>query len=172
MKLHEYQGKEIFAKYGVPVPAGRVAASPDEAMQIAQELGKTVVVKAQVHTGGRGKAGGIKLAKTPEEARAVATQILGMDIKGFVVDKVLVEEAADIREEYYLGITTDRAARRQKNEDRVRADMSIELYGWDPRDATRYDLVVNTGRLDLDACVEIIAQACRTKLGPSPGRSS
>ena len=112
MKLHEYQGKEIFAKYGVPVPAGKVAFSPDEAFQIAQEIGKTVVVKAQVHIGGRGKAGGIKLAKTPEEAREMAQQILGMDIKGFTVEKVLVEEAADIKEEYYLGITTDRAARR------------------------------------------------------------
>ena len=112
MKIHEYQGKEIFAKYGVPTPQGRVAFTPDEAAAIAAEIGKTVVVKAQVHAGGRGKAGGIKVAKTPEEARAMAQQIIGMEIKGLTVEKVLVEEAADIKEEYYLGITTDRAARR------------------------------------------------------------
>jgi succinyl-CoA synthetase beta subunit len=112
MKLLEYQGKEIFAKYGVPVPAGRVAFTPDEAASIAAEIGKTVVVKAQVHAGGRGKAGGIKLAKTPDEAREMASQIIGMEIKGLKVERVLVEEAADIKEEYYLGITTDRAARR------------------------------------------------------------
>ena len=112
MKIHEFQGKEILAKYGVPVPPGRVAYTPDEVETIAREVGKPVVVKAQVHTGGRGKAGGIKVGKTPEEAKQVATQILGMDIKGFTVEKVLVEEAADIKEEYYLGITTDRAARR------------------------------------------------------------
>ncbi|RYG66728.1 ADP-forming succinate--CoA ligase subunit beta [bacterium] len=112
MKIHEYQGKEIFAKYGVPVPQGRVATTPDEAAAVAAEIGKTVVVKAQVHAGGRGKAGGIKVAKTPEEAKAAAEQIIGMEIKGLKVEKVLVEEAADIKEEYYLGITTDRAARR------------------------------------------------------------
>ena len=112
MKIHEYQGKELLAKYNVPVPQGRVASTIDEVETIAREIGKPVVVKAQVHTGGRGKAGGIKLAKTPEEAREVASQILGMDLKGFTVEKVLVEEAADIKEEYYLGITTDRAARR------------------------------------------------------------
>ncbi len=112
MKIHEYQAKEIFARYGVPIPAGRVASTPDEAATIAGEIGGTVVVKAQVHVGGRGKAGGIKLAKSPDEARAAASQILGMDIKGLTVEKVLVEQAADIKEEYYLGITTDRAARR------------------------------------------------------------
>lgn len=112
MKIHEYQGKEILARYGVPTPSGKVASTPEEVAQVAAEIGGTVVVKAQVHVGGRGKAGGIKVAKTPEEAREVATKILGMDIKGLTVEKVLVEQAADIKEEYYLGITTDRAARR------------------------------------------------------------
>jgi succinyl-CoA synthetase beta subunit len=112
MKIHEYQAKEIFAKYGVPIPQGRVARTPEEAAEVAKEIGGTVVVKAQVHVGGRGKAGGIKLAKTPEEAQTAASQILGMDIKGLTVEEVLVEAAADIKEEYYLGITTDRAARR------------------------------------------------------------
>lgn len=112
MKIHEYQAKEIFASYGVPIPQGRVASTPDEAAAIAEEIGKPVVVKAQVHAGGRGKAGGIKLAQTPDEAREMASQILGMEIKELKVEQVLVEVAADIKEEYYLGITTDRAARR------------------------------------------------------------
>jgi len=112
MKIHEYQAKEIFAKYGVPIPQGRVARTPDEVKNIATEIGQPVVVKAQVHVGGRGKAGGIKLAQTPAEAREHAEKILGMDIKGLTVQEVLVEAAADIKEEYYLGITTDRTARR------------------------------------------------------------
>ena len=112
MKIHEYQAKEIFAKYGVPIPAGRVASTREEVETIARELGKTVVVKAQVHAGGRGKAGGIKVAKTPEEAGEAADAILGMEIKGLKVEQVLVEEAADIKEEYYIGITTDREAHR------------------------------------------------------------
>src|SRR5579862_217527 len=112
MKIHEYQAKEIFAKYNVPIPSGRVANTAGEAAAIAAEIGRPVVVKAQVHVGGRGKAGGIKLGKTPEEAKTAAEAILGMDIKGLIVGQVLVEAAADIKEEYYIGITTDRAARR------------------------------------------------------------
>jgi succinyl-CoA synthetase beta subunit len=111
MKLHEYQSKQLFAQYGVPIPQGRVAATAAEAKSIAQELGARVVVKAQVLVGGRGKAGGIRLANTPEEAQDVATQILAMQIKGLPVRKVLVDEAADIRTEIYLGVTNDRAAR-------------------------------------------------------------
>jgi succinyl-CoA synthetase beta subunit len=112
MKLHEYQSKQIFAKYGVPIPKGRVAATADEAKQIAEELGSRVVVKSQVLVGGRGKAGGIRLAKSPEEAAEHATHILSMEIKGLPVRKVLVDEAADIESEIYLGITNDRAARK------------------------------------------------------------
>ncbi|MBI3920908.1 MAG: ADP-forming succinate--CoA ligase subunit beta [Armatimonadetes bacterium] len=112
MKIHEYQAKQILAKYKVPIPAGDVASTPEEAEAIAARLGKRVVIKAQVHVGGRGKAGGVKLAETPGEAKVMASQILGMNIKGLTVEKVLVEEAADIAEEYYLGITVDRAARR------------------------------------------------------------
>ncbi|MEO6908879.1 MAG: ATP-grasp domain-containing protein, partial [Abditibacteriaceae bacterium] len=112
MKIHEYQAKEILAKYGVPIPQGKVARTPEEAEQVAAEIGGKVVVKAQVHTGGRGKAGGVKVANSAAEAKAAAEQILGMDIKGFTVEAVLVEQAANIKEEYYLGITTDRAARR------------------------------------------------------------
>jgi succinyl-CoA synthetase beta subunit len=110
MKLHEYQSKQVFARYGIPIPKGRVAATPEEVKQVAEELGSRVVVKAQVLVGGRGKAGGIRLAKTPEEAREVATQILTMEIKGLPVRKVLVDEAAGIDTEIYLGITNDRTA--------------------------------------------------------------
>ena len=112
MKLHEYQSKLIFAEYGVPIPKGRVAATAAEARQIAEELGGRVVVKSQVLVGGRGKAGGIRLAKSPEDAEELATQTLSMEIKGLPVRKVLVDEAADIEAEIYLGITNDRAARR------------------------------------------------------------
>lgn len=112
MKLHEYQSKQIFAKYGIPIPRGRVAATADEAKQIAEELGSRVVIKSQVLVGGRGKAGGIRLARNPQEAGEVATQILAMDIKGLPVRRVLVDEAANIEKEIYLGITNDRAARK------------------------------------------------------------
>jgi len=112
MKLHEYQSKLIFSKYGVPIPKGHVAATADEARSVAAELGGQVVVKSQVLVGGRGKAGGIRLAKDAHEAGEVATQILAMEIKGLPVRKVLVDEAATISKEIYLGITNDRAARK------------------------------------------------------------
>ena len=112
MKLHEYQSKQIFSKYNIPIPNGRVAATAQEACQIAEELGSRVVIKSQVLVGGRGKAGGIRLAKNPKEAEDLATQILGMEIKGLPVRKVLVDEAAQIEKEIYLGITNDRAARK------------------------------------------------------------
>jgi len=112
MKLHEYQSKLLFSQYGIPIPRGRVASTAAEAKSIASELGGRVVVKAQVLVGGRGKAGGIRLAATPEEAQEVATQVLAMQIKGLPVRKILVDEAADIQAEIYLGVTNDRAARR------------------------------------------------------------
>lgn len=112
MKLHEYQSKQIFAKHGIPIPKGRVAATATEARQIAEELGGRVVIKSQILVGGRGKAGGIRVAKSAKEAEEFATQILGMEIKGLPVRKVLVDEAANIDQEIYLGITNDRAARR------------------------------------------------------------
>lgn len=112
MKIHEYQAKEVFARHGVPVPRGKVVTSPEEAEAFVRELGARVVVKAQVLVGGRGKAGGVKLAATPEEARQTAEAILGMDIKGLTVHQVLVEPAIDIREEYYLGVVLDRATQR------------------------------------------------------------
>ena len=112
MNIHEYQAAELLGRYGIPINAGRVAMSPDEAATIAEETGGTVVVKAQVHTGGRGKAGGVKLAKSPEEARSVAEAILGLDIKGHTVHKVLVAPGVSIGSEFYLGIVLDRPQRK------------------------------------------------------------
>jgi succinyl-CoA synthetase beta subunit len=111
MNLHEYQAKELLVAQGIPVPMGEVATTPEQAEQIARRLGGAVVIKAQVHTGGRGKAGGVKLAKTAEEAKEKAAAILGMDIKGFVVKKVLVAPAEEIATEAYCGIILDRASK-------------------------------------------------------------
>ena len=112
MNIHEYQAKEIFRKYGIPIPPGEVATTPEEAEAIARKFGTTVVIKAQVHAGGRGKAGGVKLAKTPAEAKTTAAQILKLTIKGLPVKKVLVTPAADIASEAYVGIIVDRASKR------------------------------------------------------------
>jgi succinyl-CoA synthetase beta subunit len=108
MDIHEYQAKELFRKAGIPVPPGEVATTPEEAENIASRLGGTVVVKAQVHTGGRGKAGGVKLASSASEARDHASRILGMEINGLVVHKVLVTPAEDIATEAYVGVLVDR----------------------------------------------------------------
>ena len=112
MNLHEYQAREILRRHGIPVPDGDVATTPDEARAIAERLGGRVVVKAQVHAGGRGKAGGVKLATDPTEAAAHARQMLGMTIKGLPVRKVLVAPAADIASESYVGMIVDRGAQR------------------------------------------------------------
>jgi succinyl-CoA synthetase beta subunit len=112
LDLHEYQGKELFRRYGIPVSDGLLATSPEEARSAAETLGEQVVVKAQVLIGGRGKAGGIKLASTPDEAEARASEILGMDIRGHTVSKVLIERASDIAREYYLSLTFDRSAKK------------------------------------------------------------
>ena len=109
--LMEYQAKELFAKHGVRVTMGVVATTPDEARAGAQELGGRVVVKAQVKAGGRGKAGGVKLAADPDEAAARAADILGMQIKGLTVNRVLLAPTADIAEEYYFSFLVDRANR-------------------------------------------------------------
>jgi succinyl-CoA synthetase beta subunit len=112
VNLHEYQAKRLFAEYGVPIPRGDVATSPVEAREIARELGGKVVVKAQVLTGGRGKAGGVKLASSPDEAEQRATEILGMDIKDYTVHKVLIDEQAPgIEQEIYLAVLLDREKR-------------------------------------------------------------
>ncbi|HSU17353.1 ADP-forming succinate--CoA ligase subunit beta [Longimicrobium sp.] len=111
MNIHEYQAKELLVAQGIPVPMGEVATTPEEAEAIARRLGGAVVIKAQVHAGGRGKAGGVKLARTPEEAKEKAGAILGMQIKGLTVHKVLIAPAEDIASEAYVGIILDRASK-------------------------------------------------------------
>ena len=120
MKIHEYQGKELLKKFGVTVPRGIPAFSVDEAVAAAEKLGGPVwVVKAQIHAGGRGKGGGVKLARSIDEVRQLASEILGMQLvthqtgpEGQKVRRLLIEEGADIKKEYYLGIVTDRASQR------------------------------------------------------------
>ena len=112
MDLYEYQGKQLFARFGIPVSEGRLATTPEEARTAAEEIGGPVVVKAQVLTGGRGKAGGVKLADDPADAEAKARDILGLDINGHVVRKVWIEQASDIAKEYYLSITFDRGTKK------------------------------------------------------------
>ena len=112
MDLYEYQGKELFKRFGIPVSEGRLATTPDEARAAAEELGGQVVVKAQVLTGGRGKAGGIKLADSPDLAAQHAEAILGMDINGHVVRKLWIEQASEIAKEYYLSVTFDRGEKK------------------------------------------------------------
>ena len=120
MKIHEYQGKELLKTYGVPVPRGIVATTPEEAEQAAKDLGTdVVVVKAQIHAGGRGKGGGVKLAKSPEEAKQIASEIIGMNLvthqtgpEGREVKTLLIEEGLPIDKEFYLGITLDRTTGR------------------------------------------------------------
>lgn len=112
MKIHEYQARDIYSRFGVPVPRSEVVTTAGDARRAAEEIGGTVVVKAQVHVGGRGKAGGVKLAKTPDEAEKAASLILGMDIKGLTVEKVLVADAVDIESEYYAGIIVDRQTKK------------------------------------------------------------
>lgn len=112
MKVHEHQARELLAAYGVPVPPGRVAQSPEEAVQAAEQIGFPVVIKAQVLVGGRGKAGGVKLAGSADEAREAAEHILGLAIKDIPVEKVLVAKAVEIEKEYYLSVTVDRGAKK------------------------------------------------------------
>src|SRR5207248_1533031 len=110
MDLYEHQGKELLARFGIPVSRGRLAFSPEEAGRAAEELGGQVVVKAQVLTGGRGKAGGVKLAEGRDDAEARASDMLGLDIRGHVVRRLWIEAASDIAREYYLSVALDRGA--------------------------------------------------------------
>src|SRR5947209_15664756 len=112
MDLYEYQGKELFKRFGIPVSDGRLATTPEEARAAAEQLAGPVVVKAQVLTGGRGKAGGVKLADDPADAEAKARDILGLDINGHIVRTLWIEQASDIAREYYLSVTFDRGAKR------------------------------------------------------------
>jgi succinyl-CoA synthetase beta subunit len=135
LDLYEFQGKELFRQFGIPVSEGRLATTPEEARAAAEELSGTVVVKAQVLTGGRGKAGGIKLAETPDEAEARASEILGMDIRGHTVTKVWIEQASDIEREYYLSITLDRSAKKPLFMFTTQGGIDIEEVAASSRDA-------------------------------------
>ena len=126
MDLTEYQGKQVFREFGIPVPDGKPASGPAKAQQIAEKLGGTVVVKAQVKVGGRGKAGGVKLAQTPAETAEVAKQIIGMDIKGHKVRQVLTERAGDIVAEYYASFMLDRGAKAYLGMCSAKGGMDIE----------------------------------------------
>jgi succinyl-CoA synthetase beta subunit len=159
--LFEYQAKELFAEYGVPVQAGKVASTPEQAREIAAEFAAQghplVVVKAQVKTGGRGKAGGVKLAEGPEEAYAKAAQILGMDIKGHTVHTVLIAQAVDIEAEYYLSFLLDRANRTFLSICTVQGGMEIEeVAHTTPEAVARIPVSALTG-VDAGKAQEIIA---------------
>ena len=157
MDLMEYQGKELFRRYGIPTtPPGQIAKTPEEAQQLAEGFGAPVMVKAQVLTGGRGKAGGVKFCKTPEDARANAENILGLDIKGHVVDRVLVEPASDIAEEYYLSILHDRVSKGYKVIASVEGGIEIE--------ETNRTNPEKVAKVDIDPTVGIDAETARSIL--------
>ncbi len=159
MDLYEYQAKDLFAAHGVPVLPGRTVESPADAAAAAAELGTAVVVKAQVKTGGRGKAGGVKLASTPEEARDKAQAILGLDIKGHIVHRVLVTEASDIAEEYYFSFLLDRSNRTFLAMASAEGGMEIEQLAVERPDALARIPVDAIAGVDQAKAAEIVAQA-------------
>ncbi|MDP9182173.1 MAG: ADP-forming succinate--CoA ligase subunit beta [Actinomycetota bacterium] len=159
MDLMEYQAKELFAKHGVPVLPGETIDNAADAAAIAKHIGKPVVVKAQVKTGGRGKAGGVKLAETPDEAVARATDILGLDIKGHIVHKVLVTEASDIDKEYYVSFLLDRANRSYLAMASVEGGMEIEQLAVERPEALARVAVDAVIGCDAAKAAEIVAAA-------------
>ena len=159
MDLFEYQARDIFEKYGVPVLPGIIADTPAEARAAAEKLGGVTVVKAQVKVGGRGKAGGVKVAKTPDEAEAAAEAILGLDIKGHVVKRVMVAAGADIKEEYYFSVLLDRANRSYLSLSSYEGGMEIEQLAEERPDAlARVEVDPGEG-LDLAKAKEIAIAA-------------
>jgi succinyl-CoA synthetase beta subunit len=154
LDLFEYQGKQLFARYGIPVSAGEVAMTVDDAVAAADRVGYPVVVKAQVQVGGRGKAGGIKLANSTEEAREHASNILGMDIKGHLVKRVWVEHASDIAEEYYASFTLDRAAKKYLGMLSAQGGVEIETVAEENPEAI--------ARLSIDPVSGLSEAACRS----------
>ena len=162
MDLYEYQARELFAAHGVPVLAGIVASTPEEAFEAAQKLlgeNDLLVVKAQVKIGGRGKAGGVKLARTAEEARQKAEEILGMDIKGHTVHKVLIAAGANIAEEYYFSILLDRSGRRELAMCSAQGGMDIETLAREhPEALARVGLDPKVG-IDEDVAAQVLGQA-------------
>lgn len=159
MDLFEYQARDLFAAHGVPVLPGLLATTPEEARDAAEKIGGLVVVKAQVKTGGRGKAGGVKLARTPDEAYEAAKAILGLDIKGHIVEKIMVAAGAEIAEEYYFSILLDRANRSYLAMCSVEGGMEIEQLAVEkPEALARIEVDPVTG-IDLDKAKEIARTA-------------
>jgi succinyl-CoA synthetase beta subunit len=159
VNIHEYQAKDLLRVEGIPIPAGEVATTPHEAEAIAQKVGRTVVVKAQVHAGGRGKAGGVKLAETPDEVAAKAEAILGMDIKGHTVHRVLVTPASDIAEEYYFSFLLDRANRTFLAMASAEGGMEIEQLAVERPEALAKVPIDPIAGVDLAKAKEIVAAA-------------
>ena len=157
MDLYEYQAKDLFAAHGVPVLPGKVADTPDDARAVAEELGQTVVVKAQVKTGGRGKAGGVKLADDPADTQTKAEAILGLDIKGHIVRRVLVTPASDIAEEYYVSFLLDRANRTFLAMASAEGGMEIEQLAVERPEALAKIPVDAIAGVDLAKAKEIVA---------------
>ncbi|MDH3681880.1 MAG: ADP-forming succinate--CoA ligase subunit beta [Acidimicrobiia bacterium] len=153
MDLLEYQGKQFFARYGIPVSDGEATSDTEEAVAIAERVGYPVVVKAQVHTGGRGKAGGVKLAENADECRVHATNILGLDIKGHVVEIIWIEHASDIAEEYYASFTLDRAAKLHLGMLSAEGGVEIETVAEENPDAI--------ARIHINPVVGLTEEACR-----------
>ena len=153
MDLFEHQGKELFAQYGLPVPTGEVAFSPDDAAATAERLGLPVVVKAQVHTGGRGKAGGVKLAADLDAVRSHAAGILGLDISGHIVRRLWIEQASNIAEEYYASFTLDRSARKHLGMLSAEGGVDIETVAARDPDAI--------ARIHIDPVDGLTLQECR-----------
>ncbi len=154
MDLLEYQGKQFFAKYGIPVSDGEATDNVDDAVAIADRIGYPVVIKAQVHTGGRGKAGGVKLAGNTEEARTHASNILGLDIKGHIVRTIWVEKASDIAEEYYASFTLDRSAKKYLGMLSSEGGVEIEKVAEENPDAI--------ARIHIDPTVGLTEDQCRS----------
>ena len=159
MDLFEYQAKQLFQKYGVPVSLGEVATTPEEAAAIAERIGGVTVVKAQVKIGGRGKAGGVKVAKSPDEAKQHAEAILGMDIKGLTVHRVLVDPGADIKEEYYVSYLLDRSNRTFLAMASYEGGMEIEQLAVERPEALAKVPVDAVTGVDLDKAREIAVAA-------------
>ncbi|RIK16204.1 MAG: succinate--CoA ligase subunit beta, partial [Acidobacteria bacterium] len=163
MDLFEYQARDMFEKHGVPVLAGAIADTPEEARAAAERIGElsggVTVVKAQVKTGGRGKAGGVKVARSPEEAQAAAEQILGMDIKGHTVHRVMIAQGARIAEEYYFSLLLDRANRSLLAMCSKEGGMEIEQLAVErPEALARVEVDANTG-IDEAKAKEIVDAA-------------
>jgi succinyl-CoA synthetase beta subunit len=159
MDLFEYQGKQFFAKYGMPVSPGKIAFTVEEAVSAAEELGTPVMVKAQVHTGGRGKAGGVKFSPDVEAVREHATNILGLDIKGHVVGRVWIEKASDIADEYYASFTLDRSAKKHLGMLSKEGGVEIEAVAETNPEAIAKIWIDPVDGLTKEACKEWVAAA-------------